>query len=239
LASGALTDILPHGMLTDQDKRDLQVELQDMYDSAVADVMSKIRMVCGVGGVWLVAIACSVCSCCEDPQSTEAQLRQQIETAKHRLFQKMVKRVRKALAQQFPEAADALAKLQTAHRFMFLSQHASNPEPPTAASSMPPSHPLLTASLSLQGLTTRLSFDELSGMNMGARRESLLGFESPKFSGTPTPSSPKPEEPEPVELKRLRMSLQEHIKFRLSRYVGRAVLVSNLEKTSRRLLLPP
>jgi SPX domain len=45
LASGALTDILPHGMMTDQDKHDLQMELQDMYDSTVADVMSKIRMV--------------------------------------------------------------------------------------------------------------------------------------------------------------------------------------------------
>lgn len=149
-------------------------------------------------------------------QSTEAQLRQQIETAKHRLFQKMIKRVRKALAQQFPEAADALAKLQTAHRFMFLSQQTTTDNPEPSVSTMPPSHPVLTGTLSTQGLGTRLSFDQFSGSGMGTRRDSLLSFQSPKVGSAP---SPKPDEPEPVELKRLRMSLQEHIKFRLSRSV--------------------
>ena len=48
-------------------------------------------------------------------------MRQQIEGAKHKLFQRMLVRVKAVMEQQYPEAGHALSKIQRAHELMFLT----------------------------------------------------------------------------------------------------------------------
>ena len=96
LAAEALTDVLPAGLQGREERQQLRAELDAMYEEALQS--STLQM----------------------QQATEAQLQEDFNNAKHRLFQAMIARVRTHISHEIPEAGTALFRLQQAHLNLFI-----------------------------------------------------------------------------------------------------------------------